>query len=177
MSSTISGFGLVYLLTEVSSKNETITGIELGCGDGDTTLHLLSNLPNLTLYGIDPYVGYNDFNGHNPKEWLDQNLINTMQKIDPYKDRFTLYRDISDNVVDKFEDESLDFIFIDGLHLYEQVLKDCQNYFPKIKSGGLFSGHDFTAVDGVNIAVKEFAEEKNVETILTTQNDVWYWIK
>lgn len=177
MSSTISGFGLVNLLLPLSSKKEKINGIELGCGDGDTTLHLLSNLPNLTLYGIDPYTGYDDFNGHNPKEMLEQNLVNTMQKIDSYKDRFILYRDISDNVVDKFEDESLDFIFIDGQHSYEQVLRDCENYFPKIKKGGLFSGHDFTVIDGVNQAVKEFAATKDVETILTTQNDVWYWFK
>ena len=158
MSSTISGFGLVNLLSSLSSEKEIINGIELGCGDGDTTLHLLSNLPNLTLYGIDPYTGYDDFNGHNPKEMLEQNLVNTLQKIDSYKDRFILYRDISDNVVDKFEDESLDFIFIDGQHSYEQVLKDCQNYFPKIKKGGLFSGHDLTALFTPSITVKSCPE-------------------
>lgn len=171
----ISGYGLVDLLKSVNKKE--FVGIELGCGDGDTTLHLLSNLPNLTLYGIDPYIGYDDFNGHNPAEMLAGNFVNTMRKIDSYKDRFTLYRDISDNVVDKFEDESLDFIFIDGLHSYEQVLKDCENYYPKIKKGGLFSGHDYRVIDSVNRAVNEFADKVNVSEIGETQNDVWYWVK
>lgn len=171
----ISGCGLVDLLKSVNKKE--FVGIELGCGDGDTTLHLLSNLPNLTLYGIDPYIGYDDFNGHNPAEMLAGNFVNTMRKIDSYKDRFTLYRDISDNVVDKFEDESLDFIFIDGLHSYEQVLKDCENYYPKIKKGGLFSGHDYRVIDSVNRAVNEFADKVNVSEIGETQNDVWYWVK
>lgn len=171
----ISGYGLVDLLKSTNKKE--LIGIELGCGDGDTTLHLLSNLPNLTLYGIDPYIGYDDFNGHNPAEMLAGNLVNTMRKIDPYKDRFTLYRDISDNVVDKFDDGSLDFIFIDGLHSYDQVLKDCDNYYPKIKKGGLFSGHDYRVIDSVNRAVNEFAAKVSVSEIGETQNDVWYWVK
>lgn len=173
--SHISGFGLVDLLK--TFKNEKLIGIELGCGDGDTTLHLLKNLPNLFLYGIDPYIGYNDFNGHNPKEMLENNLVNTLNKIDPYKDRFELHRNISDDVIDKFEDESLDFIFIDGLHSYEQVLKDCKNYFPKIKKGGLFSGHDYRVISSVHTAVNEFANTLADVEIKETQNDVWYWFK
>jgi hypothetical protein len=88
-----------------------------------------------------------------------------------------LYRDLSDNIVDQFEDNSLDFIFIDGLHTYEQVLKDCRNYYSKVKNGGLFSGHDYRVIDAVNKAVNEFSSEVNINQIYETQVDVWYWFK
>ena len=72
--------------------------------------------------------------------------------------------------------DEYDFIFIDGLHSYEQVLKDCKNYYSKIKTGGIFSGHDYNTIEGVNRAVNEFAFSVG-KTIKQTKNDVWYWIK
>jgi predicted O-methyltransferase YrrM len=87
-----------------------------------------------------------------------------------------MHRDFSDNMVNHFEDDSLDFIFIDGLHTYEQVKIDCENYFSKVKSGGVFAGHDYNVIEGVNRAVNEFAAKHGAE-VQTCPNDVWYWIK
>lgn len=39
-------------------------------------------------------------------------------------------------------DECFDFIFIDAEHTYDGVRADIENYFPKLKVGGIFSGHD-----------------------------------
>lgn len=39
-------------------------------------------------------------------------------------------------------DGSFDFIFIDGEHSYETIKADIENYLPKVKPGGLISGHD-----------------------------------
>jgi hypothetical protein len=41
-----------------------------------------------------------------------------------------------------FEDSSLDGVFIDGLHLYPNVLADIDAYLPKVRSGGILFGHD-----------------------------------
>jgi predicted O-methyltransferase YrrM len=93
-----------------------------------------------------------------------------------YGDRFVLIRDFSDNVVDRFKDGEFDFIFIDGLHTYEQLTKDCHNYYSKVKDGGIFSGHDYETIPGVHQAVLEFAPTKT-DKVLTTECDVWYWYK
>lgn len=69
-----------------------------------------------------------------------------------------------------------DFIFVDGLHTYDQVLKDCKNYYPKVKEGGYMTGHDYQTIKEVNKAVNEFGEIVNKE-ILITLHDVWYWKK
>jgi hypothetical protein len=81
------------------------------------------------------------------------------------------------------------------------VIKDMEMWYPKLKSGGLFSGHDFidnfdystknnkvyqpynlseyVGEFGVNYAVKEFAEKNNVHFFTTGEYywKSWYWIK
>lgn len=41
-----------------------------------------------------------------------------------------------------FKDEEFDFIFIDGSHLYPDIKEDLDIWFPKVKKGGIFCGHD-----------------------------------
>jgi predicted O-methyltransferase YrrM len=41
-----------------------------------------------------------------------------------------------------FDDGSLDAVFVDGSHIYPDVLADIDAYLPKIRSGGLILGHD-----------------------------------
>lgn len=48
-----------------------------------------------------------------------------------------------------FEDHSLDFVYIDGNHSTESVSEDIDLWLPKIKPGGLLTGHDFSLVEKV----------------------------
>jgi len=170
------GIGLVDLIQRLEKKK--LVGLEIGCSLGHTTVHLMSNFPELKLYGIDPYIEYIDWNGnHLPTEHHVENLEIFNRNIKPFEKQHILYREKSDDVVDKFEDGSLDFVFIDGLHEYEQVLTDCRNYYSKVKSGGIFSGHDYMTIPGVNRAVVEFAQEIKTPQIFSTNVDVWYWFK
>jgi predicted O-methyltransferase YrrM len=82
----------------------------------------------------------------------------------------------SDEAVSQFEDNSLDFVFVDGLHTYDQILKDCENYYPKLKTGGLLIGHDYTKILDVNKAANKFAGKIGLE-IKTAKQDLWYIIK
>jgi hypothetical protein len=151
-------------------------GLEIGCSEAHTSKFLLDTNPDLKLYSIDPYVPYTDWNGNvlNDRQEFFERVTKEMAV---YGDRFVLIRDFSDNVVDQFADGYLDFIFIDGLHTYEQLTIDCNNYYSKVKTGGIFSGHDFRVIPGVNKAVLEFAAKQSVDKILETECDVWYWYK
>ncbi len=42
-----------------------------------------------------------------------------------------------------FEDESLDFVFIDGNHDFEYVVEDICKWTKKVRKGGIVSGHDY----------------------------------
>lgn len=58
-----------------------------------------------------------------------------------------------------------EFIFIDGLHDYDNVKADIDVWFPKLKKGGTIAGHDYHEVSwpGVVNAVTDSFEEYKVE--------------
>jgi hypothetical protein len=53
-------------------------------------------------------------------------------------------------------DRSFDLVFIDAIHLYEDVLADVHAWLPKVKEGGTLAGDDYSpAFQGVIDAVNE----------------------
>jgi predicted O-methyltransferase YrrM len=165
------GYHFVQFMQQM--KNPVV--LEIGCDIGDTSQFLLDCNEGLKLYTIDPYDDYVDWNGNNLNE--RQKLYeHVRERLAPYDDRFKLYRLTSDDAVDEFQKEFFDFIFIDGLHTYDQLSKDCANYYSKLKPGGIFAGHDYTVIEGVNRAVNEFAA-KHEKQILQGDCDTWFWIK
>jgi hypothetical protein len=161
-------------IPEIIKGIENPVGVEVGVAEGTTTEYLLQTLPSLRLSGVDSYPVYIDWNDTQPDG--DANKAEMLRKVDPYMERYNHIYEDSDDAVKMFDDESLDFVFIDGLHTYEQVLKDCKNYYPKIKNGGFIIGHDFARIQGVNKAVREFANSIGKE-ISNAKQDLWYWQK
>lgn len=67
---------------------------------------------------------------------------------------------------DLYENNSLDFVFIDASHDYENVKKDIEAWLPKIKFGGTIGGHDYHITwPGVIQAVKETIGEEKIKVI------------
>jgi cephalosporin hydroxylase len=62
-----------------------------------------------------------------------------------------------------YDDESLDFVFIDASHDYDSVISDLKSWFPKIKKGGYFAGHDFHHQPIIK-AVHEFFNQQEIVT-------------
>ena len=65
-----------------------------------------------------------------------------------------------------FENESLDWIYLDGDHRYDGVMKDLNAWWPKIKKGGFLSGDDYSLYDlkgveafGVERALNDYFSE------------------
>jgi hypothetical protein len=52
-------------------------------------------------------------------------------------------KDFSDNIVSNFGNHSLDVIYIDSIHTYEVTKKNIELWVPKVKLGGIISGHDY----------------------------------
>ena len=161
-------------IPEIVKNIENPVGLEIGTAEGFTTEHMFKNIPNLKLYGVDPYPRYIDWDGNQP-DAVD-NREKYEEKTEPYKDRLVHISKSSDDAVLDFEDESIDFIFIDGLHTYDQVLIDCKNYYPKLKKGGYLIGHDYTRIEGVYKAATEFSHSVG-KTLTGAKQDLWYWQK
>jgi predicted O-methyltransferase YrrM len=70
-----------------------------------------------------------------------------------------------------FADGSIDWLFVDADHTYESVRADIAGWAPKVRPGGLFSGHDFGAWPGVTQAVLEaFGDVEHVANVWHTRN-------
>ena len=66
-------------------------------------------------------------------------------------------------VINNFEDNSFDFIYIDASHDYKEVKKDIACWYPKVKSGGVLAGHDYIEEwAGTVKAVDEFIANSNL---------------
>ena len=122
-----------------------------------------------------------------PDEWHTQdglfNVMNRMLKNTMFAaDRRILIVTDSVDASKIVQDESLDFVFIDAAHDYKSVVLDIKCWFPKVRKGGLVSGHDYggrrnkLGYFGVNKAVDEFAEANNY-TILHSPGWLWSFIK
>ena len=71
---------------------------------------------------------------------------------------------------------SLDFVFIDADHCYESCSADIKAWYPKVRKGGVVSGHDYSGRhQGVCRAVDEFCEEHKYRLRRLTQC-IW-WVK
>lgn len=96
------------------------------------------------------------------KEEQFKDLFEIFKKnIEPIQDRIGIVRSLSWEGSKYYKDESLDFVFIDAGHDHESVTKDLISWFPKIKNGGIISGHDYHYDCGVFTAVNEFFKDMN----------------
>jgi Methyltransferase domain/Glycosyl transferase family 2 len=74
---------------------------------------------------------------------------------------------LSTRAAQSFPDNFFDFIFLDAAHDYASVQEDLRAWWPKLKVGGLFAGHDYSPIwPGVWRAVSEmFAAKVSVTTV------------
>lgn len=92
-----------------------------------------------------------------------------------------IIRKLSVEAAAEIPDGSLDWVFIDANHSYRAVLEDMDAWWPKLKSGGLLSGHDYNHDTKwphfieVKPAVDRWTSERNLP--LHTDKDSWYVIK
>lgn len=64
---------------------------------------------------------------------------------DHYRGISYLMRMLFNDAVAHFEDESVDLLHIDGLHTYDAVREDFDNWYSKVRPGGIILFHDIEA--------------------------------
>lgn len=136
---------------------EQSVGAEIGAFECNNAYFVCKyNKPKL-LYLIDPYLKYIDVIGDlsdlTQENW-DDLFKRSQEKMDGFPVRFI--RKKSYEAVDDIKDESLDFCYIDGDHSLAEIRRDLRIWFPKVKKGGMFGGHDATEPE-VRQAVTEWS--------------------
>jgi ASC-1-like (ASCH) protein len=169
--SSPSGEGLIEPINNLKGE---LVGVEVGVCLAHTTEAFAKGIKNLKkLYAVDNYPTFVDWDGSDwNKDRQDLMKKAAQDKMLAHKDKVEFLHVSSEEFVKTIEDESLDFVFIDGDHSFEAALKDFQNYYPKVKKGGIFGGHDIQ-LDSVRNALTYFLKEKSNEVIGVT-NSAWY---
>ncbi len=164
------------LVNKLKSFNTDIVGVEIGVWEGENLKRVVTECANVKkIYGIDPYQPYGNW-----KRFVDIDSLESAKKqaLDNVADlnNVELIIKTSSDASSDFEDDSLDFVFIDGNHSFESAYNDIVTWYPKVKTGGLFSGDDFI-IDGVNDALYKFKRENDMLHEIHIEEDIWYWYK
>lgn len=106
-------------------------GAELGLGHGHLFRLLLDRCPSLEyLVGV-------DLCRHGDRR-------ETLRAIAAaYPDRARLLEGSTHDIKAQIPNGSLDFVFVDAGHSYNAVRQDLADWWPKVRPGGWFGGHDY----------------------------------
>lgn len=119
-------------------------GAEIGVYKGEFAETLLSTWPG-TLLLVDVWrhmEGYLDSWNLNDAS-AEENYQETRRRLKRFGARAEIMRLESADAAQAVPDDSLDFIYVDANHSYEAVSRDLTLWYPKVRAGGLISGHDY----------------------------------
>jgi predicted O-methyltransferase YrrM len=162
------------------------TGAEIGTYSGSFAITMSVNNPDCKLYCIDAWATYEGLNDYTDADYLNDIYQLVTQRLSKYKD-IEIIRELSMDAVKRFEDESLDFVYIDANHEFPYVAEDIFYWAKKVKPGGIVAGHDYLQIpreDGL-IQVKEvvhaYTEAFNIKTWFLVDSkertQSWFWVK
>lgn len=149
--------------------------VEIGCWKGRSAcflgVEILNSGKEISLDCVDTWEGSEEHIGYEVlrEDGLYKEFIHN---IEPIKHIINPIRMTSLEAAKLYEDESLDFVFLDASHKYKDVKEDMEAWYPKVKQGGIFAGHDYPTWPEVVKAVDEFF---NPPGMIFTSNE-YCWI-
>lgn len=157
-------------------------GAEIGVEQGVYSKVLCE--AGLELYAVDAWSAYKGYRDHVNQKKLDGFYEKTKELLASYDCH--IIKGFSMDVVKDFEDESLDFCYIDCNHEFSNVTNDIAEWGKKVRKGGIVSGHDFRLFGGkyglnschVKYVVEAWVKAHNIELHVTKEsNPSWFYIK
>jgi methyltransferase family protein len=162
----------------LNARGLTGIGAEVGVRRGTYSHLLLWNWKGEKLISIDPWLE------DAPGAYVDKSNVSqgeherlyedTKQRLAPFGPRSEIWRLTSVRAAERLDDGSIDFVYIDARHDYDSVLEDLRAWFPKVRGGGILSGHDYVTgcfpqgEFGVSAAVDQFFGALGIP-VFTTQ--------
>jgi len=142
-----------------------LVGVEIGVLAASHALKMLQRLDIKILYLVDPYIKYSSKYASGKIDWDNRKWeAIAKEKLQKFENKIKWIKATSVKAVLKFEDESLDFVYIDANHEYKFVLEDIELWTPKVKQSGVVGGHDHVpAHPGVAKAIKAYSKKNKID--------------
>jgi hypothetical protein len=161
---------LVELFSELGYK----IGAEIGVEKGLFSRCICDMVPGVKLYCVDPWAPYNK----QSKEREDKLYKYAMDRL--VGCNVEVMRMSSLEASQKIVDRSLDFVYIDALHDFDSVMMDIILWTPKVRSGGIVSGHDYVNSYGFGVipAVNSYTQTHSINPWYITNEGFasWFWV-
>jgi predicted O-methyltransferase YrrM len=156
--------------------------VEVGCWKGRSSyvLAAVAAERGISVRSIDTFRGIPEKHVHNKdlygesREREDFSKV-VLENLKEFSNFDIIVGDSRETYIHLW-DESVDMIFIDGDHGDPTISLDLQNYWPKVRLGGVLCGHDYDQED-VGIAVrKKFSvepDEDRPQFMLFVNTRIW----
>lgn len=158
---------------------------EIGVYKGDFSTEILRVVRPAKLHLVDPWLfqpspefsrsWYGGVLGADQSN-MDAIYHSVLEKFRPniVSGQVEVHRGKSADTYSQFPDQYFDWIYVDGDHRYEGVMKDFEFFGPKVKFGGMIAGDDYENPGwwngGVKKAVDEMLARRAYEKILIRDN-------
>lgn len=142
------------IVDNVSIKGEMS---EIGCWTGKSTL-LFSGIFD-KVYAVDQWSNGYDDNDRCSYEIPMKEVEGNFDKRTSEIDNIEKIKKSSEKASKDFDDESLDFVYIDASHKYKDVKNDIKSWLPKVRKGGWIGGHDRHMKDVKKAITEEFGDK------------------
>lgn len=179
--SKIANFGMTHL---INLMGPDVTYVETGVAWGSSISYIVQKCPGIKkAYGVDFYrPNVDTFEQGGPcvynQKMVRRMYLRAKQRIlaSGQKDKVTLILEHTDVALDYFDDNSIDFLFLDHYLNAKDVADSCEKWYNKVKIDGYFAGHDWP-YDGVHQEVLKFRENHNITSPLSVFGAEWVWKK
>lgn len=157
------------------------TAMEIGVHRAVFAGHFLGGWSGAKYIAVDHYLPYFAVENHFPhsdnyrSREVDKQIAHTT--LLRFGDRVEWREFDALHALQEQPPGSLDFVYIDGDHVYWSVVQEIGMAWERVKPGGILAGHDFYhGTPDVLRAVNEFAERENVTVWLTQEAwSPWSW--
>ncbi len=155
-------------------------GVEVGVDEAKFSCVLLKSWKGRVLHLVDPWrsqpkeVWPYPLNRSQPE--MERSYRKAVRALSCYGERAHIIREFSVEAAELFDDSSLDFVYIDGNHKLEAVQADIEAWCPKVKEGGLVSGHDY-CFEGVQPVVDDAVRRYGYTLGRCAAGKTWYFIR
>jgi hypothetical protein len=120
-------------------------GVEIGVEHGHFSKSILTRWGAGQLHLVDPWIPLEDYDDGINASDRENDYRRCLENLKEFlqSDRVVIKRGLSAEIVHDYPDESFDFVYIDANHAESHVYQDMKTWYPKLKPGGLFAGHDY----------------------------------
>ena len=159
--------------------------VEIGSWKGRSTSYMAVEIhnseKNIKFDCVDTWDGSEEHSDPNSC-WFQPELVNDknwlyrifLENTKPVNHIINPIRTTSLEAAQYYKNRSIDFVFIDAAHDYENVKADLNAWYPKVKKGGFIGGHDYPGFSGVVLAVNEFFMTEMSNAALNLKDNYWW---